>query len=835
MKNSTAGSFLSKTNGCVLVECWPKNAGIFICLILIQVSELSSAAPLLETTARNDCASFYRASGGTTKSLAVADKLRSLSEDEKGSILKAIESDPSLGKLNSALQIALKGDSELAAALKSSRSVESEFLISYMKWLAYRKEKSKIESSANNAQMAQIEVALQKTNIVEIVDQLVIRFVKLEKTIPPPILKLIFELMQGGAERIQVAADTHMLNGDIDKIVKTLEFLQHDQPVSAKELYLATMSIWGLDGGAPYAIQKNTSEFTMDEKLFFTALDPNSPLTLPTRHYTKMDVDAIRATYPRIPLSQLSIEQVDAAVAFQDRFSLSNQTMDDVQKQFPGRSYQSLTLAELESSLERLGQMTLTQRAALKRSPVSNRIVTENFVPKSFEEDTLVTEPKVKTENALALTSGSHPIAVAMTSRMEIAAYSNTASQLPGLPLAANRLETALAKLDHDSSEYMSSAQVYRTYLNLALFSPEVYKSGRGLYDALAVATVEVGGDKERAEFSKLVHENFAHILRKASARQQDSGGYSALVSSLVSLTTARRHWDFATLRFVLDKLNWLNDFESAQFLKLADAEAVLSEIQRLRRSEPPADFAVLSSILHLRKVPGETAKSVRFGDLVFDLTLAETSITNELGSVAIISRLSDTQGASSEFFHHLGLLEDLLRAQGFTGYQIVEPTLHLRRALVDFNKYTEVKFKKAYGQGGRYFRDESILFKSFKTSHVKIATAELNEFLGHPTYSRWVRVGAFKIFLKKMNVNMVSKKIGRTVTIEQIGSDAPGTGTYEAILKQIEIAAKDAGFVALIIEGVDNPRQWEFYSSRMKYQRHPRDTKNLRSYFAEL
>ncbi len=757
------------------------------------------------------------------------NKLGPLSNHELDSIFARLSSDPSPRVFHATMVDLLQGDSELSKAIKTPNSLESQFLLAYMKWLAYRSEKEKLTTQEESTRAAALDQALQRTNVMEIMDQFVIRLAQQGKRLPQPITKLLFELMQGGVERIQVAADTFMLNGEIGNLVKTLDFLQAGENPADRDLYVAVMKLWSLDGGAPYAIQKTLAEFTDEEKLFFINLDPDSPLTLPSRHYSKMEIDAIRKTYRGTPLSKLSVEQVDRAVAYRDKWSLPHEILDSIKSHYPGRQYETLSLEEIDTVLHDLGGPTLLDRAVRRRLGFRMSLESKGAGSLAAPRQALVQNPDGS--NPLVPTTSSHPVALAIFSPNELDGYRNAASQLSNVLTATLRLENAIAKIDRESVQFRSSVEVYRTYLNMSLYAPHEIKGAGGLYDVLAVASVEVGTEKDRADFFALAHGKFDNIQAlMAKVHYSQSHAYRDVVTCLFNFVQAREHWNSQTLRYVFDKLDWLSQFEDPNRLGRLTAESILSEIRNIRRSEELSG----SQVVDILENPSE-ARWVRYGVLTFKLSLAEFGITNEIGPIAVLEKLSENQKNSGEFFYDLHSLEKIFTSQGIIGYQIVEPSLHLMRAIVRQQKYVEIKYKKRYGKYDDQIREESTFYKNLARQTLSFDAGEIETFLNNRSSRGTVTFGIYRMNLRKLDFNMASNKTGKTLTITQIDSDKPGSGIYELTLRSIEQIARQAGYATLIVEGVDNANQWTFYEARMRYSRHPRDSNVMRSYFVEL
>ncbi|MBK7845851.1 MAG: hypothetical protein IPJ71_19620 [Bdellovibrionales bacterium] len=136
-----------------------------------------------------------------------------------------------------------------------------------------------------------------------------------------------------------------------------------------------------------------------------------------------------------------------------------------------------------------------------------------------------------------------------------------------------------------------------------------------------------------------------------------------------------------------------------------------------------------------------------------------------------------ENQKNSGEFFYDLHSLEKIFTSQGIIGYQIVEPSLHLMRAIVRQQKYVEIKYKKRYGKYDDQIREESTFYKDLARQTLSFDAGEIETFLNNRSSCGTVTFGIYRMNLRKLDFNMASNKTGKTLTITQIDSDKPGSG----------------------------------------------------------
>lgn len=113
--------------------------------------------------------------------------------------------------------------------------------------------------------------------------------------------------------------------------------------------------------------------------------------------------------------------------------------------------------------------------------------------------------------------------------------------------------------------------------------------------------------------------------------------------------------------------------------------------------------------------------------------------------------------------------------------------------------------------------------------------SSELTRYLESNASRGSAQIGPITITFRKMDFSTAIATTGKILTVTLVDSKNPGSGQYPDVLRTVESVAKEKGYHYLMIEGVDVPRQWEFYENKMKYQLAPKSHPTNRTYYKVL
>ena len=544
-------------------------------------------------------------------------------------LLKRVENDPTLKKTIHTIEAVMASGSPLAAELRRPSSGETQFLTGYLRWVIHRMDKGKVPGKEDQKAAADLgEPGLQRTNVIEIFDIMVQQLIQLNEPIPKPILRLLFEGLQGGVERTDMAAGLTLLVDRLSELVDTLEFLKTDPELNREQILKGFLILAELDGGAPYAIQQTRREFTEEEKLYFRELDPDSPLLYPSRHYSKRERDQLAKAYPDLKAFEITGEMADEI--------LGNESRSGKRVRYP-------------------------------KAPLA-------YLPHDKPE-----HEKLEPGTEIVPAEGSHPIAVALSAGLAMEDFENIRSQMDLFAVATERMEKALVERSGEDV-YPVAVDTYRVFVNMGIYSPNLLAQSEGLVEVLATATVEVGGPEEMKQF--LQYMEWRHFkIKELHYHSHLLYGkyYRKAVEAVRHYILQQPQWSKEKLNAVFQILEKLSDVEDANKVSEDEADIVFQDITTIRLAESMGDDMPDVSRPIKQKFPTKEL------DLFLDHAKASRATLNighynvsmrkyefhfissvENGSALTLTKIDSRQIGSGEYQEFLETIEQAARAKGF-------------------------------------------------------------------------------------------------------------------------------------------------------------------------
>jgi hypothetical protein len=140
----------------------------------------------------------------------------------------------------------------LSAELRVPGSTSREVFNAYLAWVGHRGVKDPGDSQQEQERRRALDPALMTPRMGAIIDLIVARIVDLDLPIPDEAAVNLLVLFQGGAERIQIRAETFMINDKIGDLYDTEKALASEVALPAETLFDAVKTLIDMDGVTPF-------------------------------------------------------------------------------------------------------------------------------------------------------------------------------------------------------------------------------------------------------------------------------------------------------------------------------------------------------------------------------------------------------------------------------------------------------------------------------------------------------------------------------------------------------------------------------------------------------
>lgn len=723
-------------------------------------------------------------------------------------IRKRAQEDPAVQKFVDTMQSALAGDKKtaLASALADATSPENSLFTQYMRHLAYRPRK--VDVAPNPMSKKEISsYGISTLNADETMDRMMLRVLENGEALPENGRRAMSQLLQGGMHRVALRAGLFLINKDLKTLYDSEAAILADRPLTTAEIFKHADVFVSSDGStsnfaptiaqAEEMVHKNplrsesralvlaaSNQLVLpgEAEMLKTVLFQSKPLTIA--------VQKIETALSTIPVGTDSWASKTTLYR-----TLVNSLIYDMKGGFGGMlgAREALVAAVIEFGDTQAAEVMMRSLTLGAESQYGLHLDQTGKAHEAWAKLWRFAESRERWTPELVRSVTEHLDEFTKAARAGLP--SQTSAQiLTNLQLLEKQNPPSLEELSRFVGGGGKQMKVSFGDHSVTLEAVESSVDGRN------VRTLKVTEPSRRYSYQgrwQDLEESLAKFAREQRFAALDFTDLAGLDE-----VKALRLRDGV---YLVEKGHWKENRSSpdGNYNRRFDYSINLQDSTQYKAMN--VDTRAIELAIRSSQNPSE----VRIGDVVFKI-----SKTRETGVTVLAV---NSQGISDD---HLRRAMELLETE----------TARLKYPKLSYNEMADPRISALLDKKPGYVRTagKRVLQNGLARvdSSLALDFTMLDQFLKSDRIESAVQIGHFKATLRKALLGL---------QIRRVDSLKPGSGEYPAFLRTVEERARAAGYDALIVDVVDDPKQFLFYENKMGYQIKKGSAPSVRSYFTPL